>query len=229
MVALWDPSIPSKPVRLPILHEYASGVPCRSTILPPLIANLNEIKLRHSENEVAYCFNPCPTVSAIKQIKDVMGNVVDVVKTGHGLRSMMDGRPTFPPMVVRKTVYQEVGKPLIIECPYDDSSTEPIRWQNGSQMITHLAVREQFMGRVEIDLANRLVIDSTEYTDASAYSCWIHERHIATVKVKVVESFSTSWLRDQIMNVGVAGTVFMLFFIGVSVFKTQRSDSARYS
>ena len=217
-----------KPVDVPNLASYPDGVPCRSTALPPVVAALDEIALRHSETQITYCFQPCPTVSAIKQIKDTMGNVVEVVKTGHGFRSMMEGRPTFPPLVKRKTVYQEVDAPLVLECPYEKSDVDPVRWQNGSQMITHLAVREQHMGRVEIDLANRLVIDSCRYSDTAPYSCWLHDRHIATIKVKIVASFSTSWLRAQIANVGVGIAIFMLVFIGFSVLKTQRSDSARF-
>ena len=227
-VTLWDRSARVAPVHVPRLRQYADGVPCRSTALPRRIAALDAIRLRHSETQIGFCFQPCPTVSALKQIKDTMGNVVEVVKTGHGFRSMLDERPTFPPLVKRKTIYQEVGAPLVLECPYKKAAVDPIRWQNGSQMITHLAIHEKHMGRVEIDLANRLVIDSCEYSDSAPYSCWLHDRHISTIKVRVVASFSTSWLRAQIVNVGVGITILMLVFIGVSTLHSQRSDSARF-
>ena len=228
MVKQWHRDKPVKPVEVPNLQHYRNGVPCRSTVLPKQIADIDEIKYRYSETQVGYCYVACPTVQPVKKIRDKLGNVVEVVNTGAGFVSMKEGKPRLPSIVKRKTIYHEAGKPLAIECPHKNASHVAIRWQNASQMLTHVAMLEKHAGRVQIDILNRLVIDRALPSDTSAYSCWLRDEHIATIKLRVVPSFSTEHLRDKIAHAGVALTIILLLVMGVSVFRTQRQDSSRF-
>ena len=228
MVKQWHRNRDVTPVKVPNLQHYRNGVPCRSTVLPKKIAEIDEIKYRYSETQLGYCFVACPTVQPIKKITDILGNVVEVVNTGEGFLSMTEGRPKLPKLVKRKTIYHEAGQPIVIECPYKNASHAPIRWQNASQMLTHVAMLEAHAGRVQIDILNRLVIDRALLSDTSAYSCWLRNEHLATIKLRVVPSFSTEHLRSKIANVGVAFTILLLFVMSLSVFRAQRKDSARF-
>ena len=228
MVKKIDPTLPVFPIDIPTMHLYPDGMPCRSSALPENVARVDEIKMRKSETLMEYCFEPCPTEPTIQKVTDSLGNVIEVVETGKGFRSMKEAKPTFPPLVKRKTVYQEEGKQLIIECPEDDIADKAIRWQIGSQMIDHIASKERTLGRVYIDIANRLVIETTIYADSAPYSCWFKQRHIATVKVRIVPSYDNGDIKDKIVYVGVGITMLALCFVGVSIYKAQRKENSRY-
>ncbi len=108
---------PSKPHDLVTLERFPKGLSCRSALVPPGIGNLPEVKGRTSEYLVSYCWEACPTVPAIKEIKDSQGRVIEVVEVGKGYVSMRDGPPPLPPRVKRKAIYAEIGQRLKLECP----------------------------------------------------------------------------------------------------------------
>ncbi|KAK3612396.1 hypothetical protein CHS0354_031990 [Potamilus streckersoni] len=184
MVQKTDMDQPIKPVDLPIMAMYPDGVPCRSTVLPKVIANIHGIRSRKSERIVGNCYEPCPTTPRMINATDKDGNVVKVVG---GPYVPINSKPTFAPLVKRQVLYEEAGKHLVLKCPGSDSSK--IRWQKAEIIINSATIRYQSHGRLWIDGLNRLHFRRLILRDSASYICWEWKRHVATMKVVIYKPF----------------------------------------
>lgn len=104
---------PIMPHDAKIMDHYSNGVPCRSTVLPKYFARIPQIRRRMSEIIIGRCLVECPTAAPYVNVTDKQGKVIEVVEKGF---YSMKEKPTIPPMVKRKVIYEEAGKNLVLKC-----------------------------------------------------------------------------------------------------------------
>ncbi|CAH1795699.1 unnamed protein product [Owenia fusiformis] len=217
------------PIDAPVLAEYPEGVPCRSTLIPMYLSNLPVVLARRSETMMGYCKIPCPTIPPPRNITDDTGAVIETVNEAEGfysLRDHKDGKPTFPPLVKRQSMYLERGKRVYLECPHEKSTEELVHWQNGTLTLNPRIIRKISRGRVRIDTQNRLHIRRLQPWDEKAYSCWISGKHIATIKIIVTE-VPVRNLKDYIAMAGFAVFILVFCCICVSICKGRNKKTAQ--
>lgn len=208
---------------LSFLRKYPKGVPCQSLLLPDSIAQIPQIRNRSNEVQSAGCYQPCTTPVPVKVITDKNKQVVEVVEVAKGFVSLREGKlPKPPKLVKRSTTYRTVGSSVLLICPHADASLTHVRWQNGTQVLDTATVSVRTHGRVTVDPLNRLVITQLHYTDTAAYSCWIHGKHIATLKIRVVQGLQQN-LSDYVILAGVGLTMLTLVYIGVQAVMLNRT------
>ena len=213
------------PVDIPLFQKYPIGIPCRSTALLKVIAHLEPIKTRKSETEVEYCWEPCFEAQKIETVTDSNGNVIEVLKPKDHILSVHKVKPTIAPLVIRKTVFHDLGKLLILKCPTEkhyDLGNDIVMWQNNSQVLDAITLWKDTNDRVHIDVLNRLVIEKTELWDSAAYSCWRKQQHLATIKVVIVYQRTNS--HDYKIYIHVAGvslTLVLLIYVAIDIIKNR--------
>ncbi|KAL3876481.1 hypothetical protein ACJMK2_034324 [Sinanodonta woodiana] len=195
MVQKTDKDQPIKPVDLPIMMMYPDGVPCRSTVLPKVIANIHGIRSRKSERIAGKKLN-------ISVLLLSFGDIWPYVP--------INSKPTFAPLVNRQVLYEEAGKHLVLKCPAADSSK--VRWQKAELIINSATIRYQSHGRLWIDGLNRLHFRRLILRDSASYICWEWTRHASTMKVVVYKPFDPR-IRTYITYGGFVATVLVVFII----------------
>ncbi|KAK3089155.1 hypothetical protein FSP39_001328 [Pinctada imbricata] len=223
MVKKIKPGLPIRPNDLPLMALYPDGVPCRSTALSGDIAKIKRIALRRSETIIGQCNITCPTTPAFIVVTDKRGKVIETVEAGY--YSLKD-KPTLPPMVIRKVVYEEAGKHLVLKCPGKSEAKSLIRWQNGSVVLNPLTIKRQTRGRVFTDTINRLHIRVTRLFDSAPYNCWAGKRHVATIKVVVTKPINKN-LKNNITYAGLLTTVISITIICICVCKNKAKKTAK--
>ncbi|XP_021351112.1 Ig-like V-type domain-containing protein FAM187A [Mizuhopecten yessoensis] len=223
MVEKVNASDPVEPVDLPIIELYPRGLPCRSTVLPSQIARLRSIRLRQSETIVENCYRSCPTAAPPITVTDKNGNVLQVIQPGY--YSMKD-KPPLPRLVKRSVIYEETGKNIILKCPTKPNEDSLVRWQNGTVVINPLSIRRQTRGRVRMDSANRLHIRALRLYDSAPYNCWLKQRHVATLKVVVVQAMNHN-LKDYITYAGLCLTILSVTLVCLCVFSGRNKKTIK--
>ncbi|XP_063445227.1 Ig-like V-type domain-containing protein FAM187A [Mytilus trossulus] len=200
---------PIEPMDIPMIILYPDGIPCRSTILPPGVKRLQEIRDRKSETILGDCFLKCPTTPAFLTITDSNGKIVETIDSGfYSLKS----KPTLPPMVKRKVTYADTGKSVVLLCPNSSKKNSLIRWQNGSIPFNPLTIKGQTRGRVQIDTINRLHIKGLRKSDTAVYSCWIQAKLVGTVKLIITTGIDPK-VHQIITTTGIVLTIICLSLI----------------
>lgn len=164
-------------------------------------------------------------LSTVQTITDADGEVVEVLNAGY--ISMRGPRPTFPPLVKRRTVYQDVGKPLLITCPHQGNG-DGLRWQNKTTRMDPLVLSADINSRVKLDVLNRIIITKTMYADTGHYNCWLKDRHIATISVHIVKSFETTSWKVKIVTYGVYATIIALTVAWIKMYFAQRKNRGAF-
>ncbi|XP_046331084.1 Ig-like V-type domain-containing protein FAM187A [Haliotis rufescens] len=217
----------TKPFDFPLLALYKDGVPCRSTALPKAISRLPGIAKRPSEVLLGNCQVPCPTQPPPLNITDATGKVVEVIEPGfYSIKT----HPKLPPIVKRIVQYHEAGIHLVLKCPSDEDDegddNSIVRWQRGKRQIDPLSIKKQTRGRVFVDQENKLHMRRLFTSDTAPYNCWILKRHVATIKVIVIEKFDAN-LKDYISYGGFILTAIAVVLVCLCVCCRRGQKTAR--
>ncbi|XP_064624449.1 Ig-like V-type domain-containing protein FAM187A [Lineus longissimus] len=218
-----DHDKPVAPLPIPTLDQFVSGVPCRSSLLPPILRALNEIAGRDSEIMIGKCFLPCPSY-ATRTFTDATGKVVDSVQVEEKYFDVGTARPTFLPLVSRKSLYEKQGVDIVLDCPHKSKGNVLIRWQNGTNLINPATIKKATNGRVTVDIYGRLHIKSLQFTDTRTMSCWTHGRLVATMKLVIVGAKDYS-IKDYVVyaGCGMVGLTILIIAIGVCAQRNKKT------
>ncbi|KAG8185085.1 hypothetical protein JTE90_029697 [Oedothorax gibbosus] len=214
-----DPFAPTKPVDTQVLNEYRKGIPCRSSLLPNVIKDLAVVHELKSEFMIGFCKVPCPLGVGIVTVTDKDGAVLDTVDNSQGVYSMHQPLPKLPALVKRATVYEEIGKNVILSCPGNKENSFPI-WRNDSYVINPSKVHILSNGRVKIDIGNNLHIRKLRYSDTAVYSCWENSALRGTIRLQVLKKSVESY-RVHILNIGTLFTFLTILMIALTVYKNR--------
>ena len=155
----------------------------------------------------ADCFIPCPSTPPPIKVTDASGNVVEIVESGY---HPLGKQPNLPSLVQRKVLYEPQGSHLVLNCPAAQKSK--IRWQRGERPINTRTITRQTRGRVTVDKQNRLNIRKLNMHDSAPYSCWVWQKHEATIKVVVFKPLDEN-IKHYITYGGLFLTIIFIVLI----------------
>ncbi|XP_067002059.2 Ig-like V-type domain-containing protein FAM187A [Anabrus simplex] len=197
-----------------ILQLFKKGIPCHSVLLPPNIKNLPPIKERESEIMVAFCKVPCPDESVF-EVQDDKGNVLETANNSAGIYSILQGIPSVPPNIQRRTIYMDVSsKRAELRCPGNLNSDTPIKWQIGSMNANPQVLYSQTKGRIYVNIKDHLVIKRLRLVDSNIYSCWQGKELAGTIRLEVTKKVQITFNHHIMLTamVLILGTFLLVFY-----------------
>lgn len=207
---------PSRSMMQTVLATFPDGVPCRSSLVPPLIAQ-QLLKNRTSIHMIGLCREPCVKDRGIVVVTDSSGLVEEVVDNSKGIFSLKQKFFELPKKLFRRTVSKEEGSEVILSCSRQRFSSKFYQWRNGSILLNPMLVIHLSNGRVKIDLGNNLHILRAGTYDSAIYSCYDGTSLVATVRLYITKPSIFSTLRRVASYFNVIVLLGIIVVVAVSI------------